>query len=142
MLFALLLAAWAAVAASAQSPLTVTGAWVREPVPGQPAAAAYAVLENAGADAVQVVSVTADAAGVSEIHEMTRSGDMMKMAPVKSLAVPAKGKVELKPGGLHVMLFKMTRPLEDGDTVTLTFTTSTGATVKTTAPVRKVQVKP
>jgi copper(I)-binding protein len=121
----------------AQPPLTVTGAWVREPVPGRASTAAYAVVENRGSSEVQIVGVTADIAGVVEIHEMVRSGDMMKMAPVRTITVPANGRVELEPGGLHVMLFELKTPMKDGDTVTLTFETSTGTTVRTPAAVRK-----
>lgn len=127
-------------AVDAQAPLTVTGAWVREPVPGRPSTAAYAVVENRGSNDVQIVGASADIAGVAEIHEMVRSGDMMKMAPVKSVTVPAKANVELKPGGLHVMLFDLKKPLKDGDTVTLTFRTSGGATVRAAATVRKAQM--
>jgi len=76
------------------------------------------------------------------MHEMVRSGDMMKMAPVKSIAVPAKGKVELKPGGLHLMLFELNKPLKEGDTVNLTLTTDTGAKVQAAAAVKKFQMKP
>ena len=86
-----LLAALTLVASTgigAQAPLTVTGAWVREPVPGQPTAAAYALVENRGFSDVQIVAAAADIAGTAEIHEMVRSGDMMKMAPLKSVTVP------------------------------------------------------
>jgi copper(I)-binding protein len=126
--------------AQAQAPLAVTGAWVREPVPGRRSTAAYAVFENGGPSEVQIVAATADVAGVGEIHEMMRSGDMMRMAPVKSLTIPSRGKVELRPGGLHVMLFDLNKPIKEGDTVTLTFETSSGATVQATAPVRKAQM--
>lgn len=139
-LLVLALMAVAAVTARAQSPLAVTGAWVREPVPGRSATAAYAVVENTSGTAVDIVATTADIAGTAELHEMVRTGDMMKMSPVKSITVPPHGKVELKPGGLHVMLFELKRPVKDGDTVTLTFTTSTGNTVQATAPVRKGQM--
>lgn len=136
-LLAVTLVALAAGVASAQAPLTVSGAWVRESVPGAPATAAYAVVENPGATEVQIVGAATEAAAKVELHEMIRSGDMMKMSPVKSIAVPAKGKVELRPGGLHVMLFELKKPLKEGDTIPLTFTTSTGATIKTMAPVKK-----
>jgi hypothetical protein len=129
-----------ATTVAAQPPLVVSGAWVREPVPGRPVAAAYAVIENSGAADVQIVAARSDIAGTVELHEMVRTGDMMKMAPVKHITVPAKGKVELKPGGLHVMLFDLKTPVKDGDTVTLTFETSSGATLRTTAPVRKGQM--
>lgn len=121
----------------AQAPVTMTGAWVREPVPGRPTTAAYVVLENPGAADLNIVSAATDVAGKVELHEMVRSGDMMRMSPVKSITVPARGKVELKPGGLHVMLFELKKPLKEGDSVELTFTTDKGTTMKTTAAVKK-----
>jgi periplasmic copper chaperone A len=126
--------------AAAQAPLSVSGVWVREPVPGRPTTAAYAVVENPGATDLLIVSAASDVSSKVELHEMVRSGDMMKMAPVKSITVPAKGKVELKPGGLHIMLFELNKPLKEGDTVELTLTTDKGATVKATAPVKKGQM--
>jgi copper(I)-binding protein len=126
-----------AAALSAQDKLTVTGAWVREPVPGRPTTAAYAVVENPGAKEVVLVSATSDAAAKVELHEMIRSGDMMKMQQVKEIKVPAAGKVELKPGGFHVMLFDLKKPLKEGDEISLTFTTGGGATIKVPATVKK-----
>lgn len=128
--------------AEAQAPLTASGAWLREPVPGRTVTAGFVVIENPGAADVQVVEVACDAAGIVEMHEMVRSGDMMKMAPVKSIVVPAKGRVELRPGGLHLMLFELKQPLRDGDTVTLTLTTDTGAKVRAAAEVRKFRMQP
>lgn len=128
--------------AGTQTPavLEVTGAWVREPVPGRPMTAAYAVIENRGTKAVEIVGAAADAAGTVEMHEMVRAGDVMRMAPVKGITVPGGGKVELKPGGLHLMLFALKRPLKDGDAVALTFSTSDGGDVTATAAVKKAQM--
>ncbi|MGE0462033.1 MAG: copper chaperone PCu(A)C [Vicinamibacterales bacterium] len=128
--------------AEAQAPLTVSGAWVREPVPGRTVTAGFVVIENPGTADIQVVGASSDVAGTVELHEMLRSGDMMKMAPVKSIVVPAKGKVELRPGGLHLMLFELKKPLKEGDTVNLTLTTETGATVQAAAAVRKFRMQP
>jgi periplasmic copper chaperone A len=138
-LFAVLVCAFGAETAQAPA-FTVSAAWVRESVPGRPQTAAYAVVENGGAAELRIVSASSDAAGAVELHEMVRTGDMMRMAPVKSIAVPAKGRVELKPGGLHIMLFQLKKPLEDGDTVDLTLTTDTGAKVRTLVPVKKGQM--
>ena len=106
-------------------------------MPGRPTTAAYAVVENPGAKEVILVSATSDAAAKVELHEMVRSGDMMKMQQVKEIKVPAAGKVELKPGGYHVMLFDLKKPLKEGDEISLTFTTGSGATVKVPATVKK-----
>ena len=128
--------------AEAQPPLAASGAWVREPVFGRNVTAAFVVIENVGAADLRIVGATCDAAGTVEMHEMVRSGDMMKMAPVTSIVVPAKGKVELRPGGLHLMLFELNKALKDGDTVNLVLTTDAGGTVQASAAVKKFQMKP
>jgi copper(I)-binding protein len=137
----LLAVAMLATAATAQAPLKVTGAWVRETMGGRPTTSAYAVIENPGATELRIVSVAADVAGSAEMHEMTRAGDMMKMAPVKMVRVPPHGTVEFKPGGTHLMLFDLKRSLKDGDLVTLTFATSAGGLVTATAAVKKAQTQ-
>lgn len=126
-----------AVSLSAQAPLTASGAWVREPVAGRPATAAYVVIENPTNEDIQIVSATSDASAKVELHEMVREGDMMKMSPVKSITVPAHGTVELKPGGLHIMMFELKSALKEGDAVALTLTTSKGWTIKVPATVKK-----
>jgi len=123
--------------ASAQAPITVTEAWVREPVPGRAVTAAYAVVDNPAKTEISIVSASSEVAVTAELHEMAVSGDMMKMQQVKEIKVPAAGRVELKPGGYHVMLFDLKKPLKEGDVVPLVLTTSGGAKVNVTAKVRK-----
>ena len=48
------------------------------------------------------------------------AGMAMEMVPVDRIAVPAGGAVELKQGGLHVMLLDLKRPLAVGDRFQLT----------------------
>jgi copper(I)-binding protein len=61
---------------------------------------------------------------------------MMTMMPTKAIAVPAKGSVELRPGGLHVMLFGLKKPLQPGDQVNVVLKLSDGASVPVVATVR------
>ena len=96
-------------------------------------------MENPGATELRIVGVTADVAGSVEMHEMTRTGDMMKMAPMTTVTIPEHGAIAFKPGGVHLMLFDVKRPLKEGDQVTLTFTASTGSRVTATAAVKKAQ---
>ena len=123
------------------SELKVSDAWVREPIGSRGLTSAYAVVENPGAAELQIVGVTADVAGSVEMHEMTRAGEMMKMAPMTTATVPAHGTMAFKPGGAHLMLFDVKRQLKEGDRVTLTFTASTGTRVTATAAVKKAQMQ-
>lgn len=117
-------------------------AWVREAVGARKVTGAFLVLENSGASLRSVVSGTADVAETLELHEMVRDGTMMKMSPVKSIEIPAGGRTELKPGGLHLMLFGLKRPLVAGDSIHVTLTLDDGSSLMVTAAVRKPGAMP
>lgn len=114
--------------------------WARATVPGQPVAGAYAELRSA--KAAQLVGVSSPAAKRGEVHEMKHVGGVMKMRQLKSLPLPAGETVKLAPGGLHVMLFDLPKPLDAGSTIPLTFSfrLASGKIVKKTvdAQVRAV----
>jgi copper(I)-binding protein len=128
-----------APAALAQSAGTVTvhDAWIRQPVGDRSQAAAFAVVENSGAAGRAIVSAIADVADTTELHEMKMTGSMMRMSPVTRIDVPARGKVELRPGGLHLMLFGLKPAVTAGDTVMLTLAFDDGTTVSAKAAVRR-----
>jgi hypothetical protein len=58
-------------------------------------------------------------ANVVELHKTTMEGNMMKMAPVENIEIPAQGQAELKPGGLHVMLIGLKRELKPDEKIRL-----------------------
>jgi len=93
--------------------------------------AVYMVIVNDGQAADELVGASSDVAATAETHETTIVNDVMRMQPVKGIPVPAAGKVELKPGGYHVMLIGVMRDLKPGDrfTVKLRFQKSGEVTV-------------
>lgn len=99
--------------------IAVTGGRIVAP-PG-PNAAGFAVIHNGGAEADRLIGVKGDVSAATELHEMADEGGTMKMRPVAGIDVPAGGGVELKSGGLHVMLIGLKAPLAVGATVELTF---------------------
>ncbi|HEX9184089.1 MAG TPA: copper chaperone PCu(A)C [Burkholderiales bacterium] len=107
----LALPAWAQV--SAEQP------WTRATPPGARTGAGFMQLKNAGA-ADRVVGASSPVAGRVEMHTTVREGDVMKMREVKGFDVPAKGSFELKPGGAHLMLMELKRPIKKGERVPLT----------------------
>jgi copper(I)-binding protein len=109
-----------ALAFDAAAAVTATDAWVRGTVPAQKTTGAFVTLESS--DAAKVVGVRSPAAKTAEIHLSEQRGGVMHMHAVDALALPAGKRVELKPGGYHVMLMGLTRPLAAGEQVPLTFT--------------------
>ena len=109
-----------ALALPAFAQVSATDAWVRGTVPGQQATGAFMNLQSASDAAI--VSAASPVAKVVEIHEMAHEGGMMKMRAIDRLPLPAGKKVELKPGGYHVMLMALTGPIKEGESVPITLT--------------------
>ena len=103
--------AWAQV--SAEHP------WTRATPPGAKVGAGFVTLKSAGA-ADRVIGATSPVAGRVEMHVTIREGEVMRMREVRTLEIPAGGTFELKPGGAHLMLVDLKRPLKQGGKVPLT----------------------
>lgn len=124
---ALVLAAFVPVAALAAGP-TVERAWSRAmAVPGVPGAI-FATIRG-GDTSDLLVGVDTKVAATATLHRMDMDGEAMRMRPTKALRVPAHGELVLDPGGDHVMLDGLSRPLVQGETFPATFRFAHGAPV-------------
>ena len=115
--FSCAVACTAALAQTAAA-VKVEGAWARATVQGQMGTGAFMTLT--AKDGTRLVGLSSPAAGVAEVHEMKMEGDIMKMRTVSALDLPAGKKVELKPGGYHVMLMDLKAPLAKNSTIPMT----------------------
>ena len=104
-------------ASAADTGVSVSSAWSRATAPGQSSAGVWFTLISK--EDATLVSISSTAARSAQIHSMTHENGMMKMRAIESLALPAGKAVELAPGGNHVMLFDLKRPLKAGDHVPL-----------------------
>jgi copper(I)-binding protein len=103
--------------APAQGGLLISQAWIRPAVKGQSGTGGYMrLLSPQGGTLLGFASPVATA----ELHEMSMEGDVMRMRPLKALALPAGQPVDLKPGSYHLMLMNLKKPLKVGDAVPLT----------------------
>ncbi len=101
------------VAGAAQ--VTVSEAWTRATVPGQTVAGIYFDIVSA-VDA-KLVGVDTAIARVAELHLMRVEDGTMRMRAVPAVELPAGKTVSFKPGGYHVMLFDLKRPLRAGERI-------------------------
>lgn len=116
--------------------LKISNAWAKVMLPGQPVGGGYLTIENAGAEADRLVSVSSQAAPDVQIHEMKMEGDVMKMRRLSDgLDIPAGGKVELKPGGYHLMFMDVKTPFKEGDAFTVKLKFEKAGEVELTLPV-------
>ncbi len=125
-----------ALAAGQADALVVSEPYVRAAPPGVQAAAAFMVLRNTAGAPLRVIKGESPQATTTELHTHRQEDGMMKMRPVDEIAVPAGASVELKPGGLHVMLIGPKVTLKEGDTVSLSLGLADGSSKTITLPVR------
>jgi hypothetical protein len=97
--------------------------------------AVYVTIVNPGAPDALLAAATSAAATV-ELHEVVQEGGVMKMRPLPRFEVPGGGRLEMKPGGYHIMLLGLTRDLKPGDTVNVTLTFDKAGRMTVDAPVR------
>ncbi|MBM7116953.1 SCO family protein [Archangium primigenium] len=68
--------------------------------------AIYLTLVNGTAQEDRLVSAESPSAGSVELHEVTSEGELMRMNPrPEGFRLPARSRVELEPGGKHLMLY-------------------------------------
>lgn len=94
--------------------LTIGHPHARATAAGQSVGGGFLSVTNAGADD-RLVSASSAVAASTELHTMAMEGDVMRMRQVDGVALPAGQRVELKPGGYHVMFVGLKAPLKAGD---------------------------
>ena len=99
----------------------VSGSWSRATPPGMEVGVAYFMIENHG-DADRLVGVASPVAQRAELHTHVEDGGLMKMRKLDAVDVEAGKAVMFEPGGKHVMLKSLQKPLEEGESFPLTLT--------------------
>ncbi len=130
----------APAAAQAASAIRLENPWARRAPAlgghGGANGAVYVTIRNDGAEGDALVAAASDAAARGELHEAVKEGDVMKTRPLPKFDVAAHGRMEMKPGGHHIMLLGLKRDLKPGDRVTVTLTFEKAGPMSVEAPVR------
>ena len=122
----------------AESELYIKDSWVRGTPPGTDITALYMTIKNEGSEDDVLVGVSSDIAKAAEIHEtVVDDQGVAKMNMLQSIEVPSGNSVELKPGGVHVMLIGIKAPLKSGEKVKVDLEFKGAGTVETEAMVMK-----
>ena len=100
--------------------VTVKGAWVRATVPAQKVTGAFMTITSS--EEAKLVGVSSAVAASSEIHMSMMQGGVAHMHGVEEVKLPAGKAVELKPGGYHLMLMGLKKPVAEGQKVPITLT--------------------
>jgi hypothetical protein len=130
------LACGAGDAAAQTAQIAIDHAWARATPGNSKVGAAYATIRSPAAD--RLVAAATPVAQRAELHTVEMSGMVMKMRPVAGIDIPAGTPVSLRPGGYHIMLTGLARPLRTGETFALTLTFEKAGARTVTVAVEKV----
>ena len=130
--------------AAQPSDAIIRDAWARATPAGARMGAIYLTIESVAGDRLTGAEVPTSVAAATEIHETvvvadssgSEGGGRMMMRPVAFIELPPGETVQLKPGGYHIMLFDLKKPLKAGDHVKLTLVFEKAGRRKVTAAVR------
>jgi len=101
--------------------LVITQAWMRATPGGAKVGGGYLTIANKGTMPDRLISASADFADKAQLHEMSTKDGVMTMRPVDDgLAIDPGKTVTLAPGGYHLMLLGLKKPLREGDKVAIT----------------------
>jgi copper(I)-binding protein len=79
------------------------------------------VIKDPFTRATPAGAASSPAAKTVELHETVDDNGVMKMEPrPEGWEIPARGTLQLKPGGKHIMLVGLTAPLEAGKKIRMT----------------------
>lgn len=118
-----------------------SAAWATPAGRGQIVAAAYVSLRNRGRTPQTLVGASSSVAADVQMHSSEVKGGIARMRRVERLTVPARGELKLTPGGPHLMLMGLNRPLKAGDTITVRLRFEGGAVLDVAAPVADTSAK-
>lgn len=125
-------------ACSKQDSIEIKNQWVRASNDGQDVSAAYMTIVSN--EDTSLIAIDSDVADVIEIHSMSMENGVMKMRMLDTLDLIAGKPTELSPGGFHLMLFDLKKPLTAGKEAhfTLHFKNKAGQekTISITSPIK------
>lgn len=127
---------YSAAAVAQTGGVEIKDAWARATPGGAENGAAYVTLLSATGD--RLTGVTSSAAKVTQLHEMTNDGGVMKMRELSAIELPPGQAVTLKPGGAHIMMMGLDHPLRPGESIQLTLRFDKAGTREVTAAVGKI----
>ena len=121
--------------------IAVSAVWGRASLGQSSTTAVYMKIENHGAKDDTLLSIVTPMAAMAHVHESAMKDGVMQMRPVNALTVKSGASIELKPGGLHVMVMGLKAPLKAGDVLPLALRFKQAGEIAVKAEVRGLDAK-
>jgi copper(I)-binding protein len=110
--------------------------------PGAKTGVVFFIVDNASNAADRLVRASTSVAAGVALHQMVIDEGVMKMRAVPSIEIRPGGRLELQPGGYHLMLLDLKQPLNAGESFPMTLTFAHGGTVTVSVRVEEMGAMP
>ncbi len=129
--------------ASAQSagPMVVTKPWARASILQSRPGVAYLTIRNNSASADQLLGVTSPIANNVRIHTSSMSNGVMTMRSLPYLRIEVGQEIMMQPGGMHLMLTGLRKPLREGAQLPLVLEFKTAGRLQVNAQILSIIAK-
>lgn len=109
----------AAADTAASTTVTFDDGWAK--ATGTEMTGVFGTITNPGDTDLHLIGVDSDLGGSAELHEtVPGASGMMMQEREGGFVIPAGGELVLEPGGNHIMLMELGRPITTGQQITLT----------------------
>lgn len=110
--------------------ITIENTWSPDAPPVVKVMAGYMLIKNSSNKDIKITSATSPLFKRVEIHLSEMKNGMMSMTKQENLNIAAKNHIELKSGGLHMMLMGKLKPITKGENIPVALTFDNGDTIK------------
>ena len=117
--------------------LSVTSAWSRATPPGASMGVVYFQIENGGTRSDRLLKLKTSIAASASVHRTEIVDDIARMREVAVLHVAPGEKIEFAPGGYHVMLMGLKKPLVAGQKLELELLFEVAGPRRVVVPIRE-----
>jgi copper(I)-binding protein len=115
--------------------IVINNIWARPTMGEVYNTAVYMDIKNNSSAHDILTKATTDVTDKVEIHKTVHENGVSKMLSVDKLSIPANAEINLVPGGIHIMLFKVKYPLKPGNKINLTLEFEKSGTLTIEVPV-------
>ena len=122
---------------NASNSISIENAWSPEAPPVAKVMAGYMKINNHSNQSIKIKSAKSNLFQQVEIHLTKMKNGMMTMVKQENLSIKAKSHIELKSGGLHMMLMGKLEQIAKGSTIPVTLTFDNGEEIEVNLLVKK-----
>lgn len=101
--------------------ISFTKPWIRLLPPNMMHTAAYVAINNSSDQADELLAVWSPAINSMSVHQTKQVNGLLKMLAAEDTTIPANGQLVMQPGGYHMMLMGLDKPLVENDTILICF---------------------